>query len=444
MSVPTSAAAGSDHDDRRNEISVGPERPYWAGSRIIHNNAVCTLEGESLNVVTPKERWAYAVELPPRPGASKPKTTNMALKVRIRVHEGTIGLGLLSDDGELCYEVQVAGTDEEEIVEFPLRKFGSLHSLMIRNTSAIGGSRAEIEVIGWEISQPPLEIVIDPAIFAPFKPWSGHVPKGFFADWTGILTRIDVWAFGERSLAIYNRDRREMPDIPLSHEHVLDWIPLVHALKRSSGTFQMAALGAGWGRWLAAGAALARQLGRDYRLLGVEAEPQHFEWMLRHFKDNDIPVDRYIAINAAAVGTPGDCLFAVGNSQAWYGQSVYSDDLEMPENAEFRRTKGVTIKEILDRLSPLDYLHLDIQGAELDVLSYLPDRLDQAVRIVNIGTHSTDIEVGLRKLFTRLGWESLYDIKLGSERSLRVGDEVVPKVEFGDGVQVWQNPRLRA
>ena len=57
--------------------------------------------------------------------------------------------------------------------------------------------------------------------------------------------------------------------------------------------------------WLAAGAALAAQTGRDYRLLGLEAEPRHFQWMLRHFKQNNISEDRYIALNAAAVGKPG-------------------------------------------------------------------------------------------------------------------------------------------
>ena len=39
-------------------------------------------------------------------------------------------------------------------------------------------------------------------------------------------------------------------------------------------------------------------------------------------------------------------------------------------------------------------MHMDIQGAELDFLSYRPELLDAKVRLVNIGTHSAKIEVG--------------------------------------------------
>jgi hypothetical protein len=64
------------------------------------------------------------------------------------------------------------------------------------------------------------------------------------------------------------------------------------------------------------------------------------------------------------------------------------------------------------------------------------------VRLVNIGTHSVEIEVGLRKLFRRLAWACLYDVSLGLTYAIRVGDTVVPAVKFGAGVQVWRNPQL--
>src|SRR5262249_338865 len=107
------------------------------------------------------------------------------------------------------------------------------------------------------------------------------------------------------------------------------------------------------------------------------------------------------------------CCFCsmVGDSQAWYGQMVDFGQQTLPENSKLRRTSGVTIGKILRLLSPLDYLQLDVQGVELNVLSYQPDRLDREVRLVNIGTHSAEIEAGLRKLFRQLGWQCLYDIK---------------------------------
>jgi hypothetical protein len=130
-------------------------------------------------------------------------------------------------------------------------------------------------------------------------------------------------------------------------------------------------------------------------------------------------------------------MFAVGDPQAWYGQSIRPS----AEGGDVRRVEAVTIEGVLARCRPLDYLHMDIQEAELDFLSYCPDLLDEHVRMVNIGTHSLEIESGLRDLFTELRWTSLYDVQLGTTRKVRVGGDIAD-VEFGDGVQVWRNPKL--
>jgi hypothetical protein len=83
-------------------------------------------------------------------------------------------------------------------------------------------------------------------------------------------------------------------------------------------------------------------------------------------RENGIAEDRYIAVNAAATGKPGDCWFEIGNPQGWYGQSVRSDPEAREQGVQLRRTKGMTIDGVLELLSPLDYMHMDIQGAELD------------------------------------------------------------------------------
>jgi FkbM family methyltransferase len=417
---------------------------YSTASRIIHGQTVCEPVGRSLRVTTPVDQWAYAVEFPPHETAPVIEK-NTKLRLRARVYEGAIGLGLLTPRGtEYQREVQVAENEESEVVEIPLPEGNHFGALILRNTSVRGKSRADLDILECEVSSDSQvknakEIVVDPAIFGPFKSWSGRVPSGFWADWTGNLTRVDVWSFSAEDLARGSQDRYEA----LHTSDVLDWTLVAQAVRDSSTTFRMAALGAGFGRWCAAGAALAAQIGREYRLLGVEAEPQHFQWMLRHFKENNIPESHYIALEAAAVGRPGDCWFPVGNSQAWYGQAVCSEDQILPRDVKLRRTRGVTIDEILKLLSPLDYLQMDIQGAEFDVLSYRPDCLDRQVRLVNIGTHSAEIEALLRKLFKGLAWECLHDVRLGSRIPVRLGNELGPEVEFGDGVQVWRNPRLR-
>ncbi len=74
----------------------------------------------------------------------------------------------------------------------------------------------------------------------------------------------------------------------------------------------MVDLGAGFGRWLVKGATAVRQCHGDLpiRLIGVEAEPTHFEWLKQHFNDNGLDPAQHELIEAAVdgAGTHGPLL----------------------------------------------------------------------------------------------------------------------------------------
>jgi hypothetical protein len=59
------------------------------------------------------------------------------------------------------------------------------------------------------------------------------------------------------------------------------------------------------------------------------------------------------------------------------------------------------------------------------------------VKRVHVGTHSREIEDGLRRLFRALGWQSLADYACLSSATTPFG-----MVSFRDGVQSWLNPRF--
>lgn len=65
------------------------------------------------------------------------------------------------------------------------------------------------------------------------------------------------------------------------------------------------------------------------------------------------------------------------------------------------------------------------------------ERITGRFERVLVGTHSTDIENGLRRLFSDLKWHCQCDFPMNGQ--VRVDDVVV---ELGDGVQVWINPSL--
>jgi ABC-type enterochelin transport system ATPase subunit len=108
-------------------------------------------------------------------------------------------------------------------------------------------------------------------------------------------------------------------------------------------------------------------------------------------------------------------------------------EMKVEEYLDFRgRLRGMQRDE---RRKRIDYLHMDIQGAELEFLASAPGVLREKVGRVLIGTHSTAIEEGLRRLFGGIGWRCQYDFPMNTE--LHIEGNVVT---LGDGVQVWLNP----
>jgi FkbM family methyltransferase len=291
--------------------------------------------------------------------------------------------------------------------------------------------------------------LVDTDVLKHFRMWSGVVPAGYFAYCLGNLTRADYWAFPKEIRALYDRERFESFSSPAWDDNVFDLLVTLEAVVEATDSFTMIALGAGWGRWLIA-AAFANRLRRNLpiRLIGVEAEPTHFDWMREHFRDNGLDPDEHELVPAAAAGASGYAWFHVGKADSWYGQSIVTDpglptercDDERDYRGErVRQVRTVGLESLAARHSRIDYLHMDIQGAELEVLVSAPALLDRKVRRILVGTHSAEIEVGLRELFTRLRWSCQYDVPLNGEA--RIGETIV---RVGDGVQVWINPTLEA
>jgi FkbM family methyltransferase len=289
--------------------------------------------------------------------------------------------------------------------------------------------------------------IVSTEILKSFPAWAGTVPAGFFAYFLGNLTRADYWAFSPEIRKIYDQERYEAFSGPSVDDNIFDWLILLEAVAEAKHGFVMAALGAGWGRWLVAGAFAARRLGGiPYRLIGVEAEPTHFQWMLEHFRDNHIDPAEHDLIEAAASGHSGHAWFYFGKPDSWYGQSIISDEAlnkrsslqETSYNGERAKlVRTVDIEELTTKYARIDYLHMDVQGAELDFLASNPAVLNRKVKRLLVGTHSNEIEAGLRQLFSKLNWDNQYDVPLNGK--VQVNDSLIT---VGDGVQVWINRQL--
>jgi len=264
------------------------------------------------------------------------------------------------------------------------------------------------------------------AAFSLFK-CSGDKPaKGWLHDFLGIRTRETFFKHME------NYDPSSYPDYD---EQYFEWTDVLEAACQASGRFVMIELGAGWGRWLIRAATALEKINHvPCLLIGVEAEPDHYRWMIQHFVDNGIDPGSHQLIEAAVSDRDGKVRFHTGSPDECYGQAIAE---EMTEPFSIKEVRSVSLSTLLDPLDSVDLIDLDVQGAELSVLSAASAELDRKVKKVHIGTHSLQVEKGLRSLFCRMGWVPIYDFPCGGTSSTQYGD-----IYFQDGVQTWINPKL--
>jgi FkbM family methyltransferase len=287
-------------------------------------------------------------------------------------------------------------------------------------------------------------------IFQRFCRWEGEVPPGYNANWLGVLTNTCFANWNESPRGIV------CPPYPGFDEEYFEWIDVLESVARAGRHFCMVELGAGWGRWLVNAAAALQQLGvPSCVLVGIEADPDHYKWMEQHFETNNVPRAARRLVESAVAPRDGRVFFSAQNAQRCYGQamvgevhtvfgrgwlrSLFARATGRPPRAGVREVRAVSLGSVLEPLESVDLLDLDIQGAELDVLSSAPKLLSQKVKRLHIGTHSPAIEAGLRTLFRSLGFENRNDYGFNTE-----GETPYGKIRFADGVQTWLNPRFSA
>jgi len=248
---------------------------------------------------------------------------------------------------------------------------------------------------------------------------------------------------------------------PQFNEEYIEWIDLLESVVAARKSYTMIELGAGTGRWAVRAASALRQHNPKlpFRLIAVEAEPLHFEWMRLHFADNGIDPARHTLIRAAVTGGAASRPFLIGSPQGterpneWFGQAladwagriVDGDAGEYGGSPVRAHENGwrsidppvVTLSQILVEVTRVDLVHIDIQGAEHEVLASAMQALNSKVRRILVGTHSREIDEKVQLLLDRHGWECAMAYPCGE-----ISETPWGPVKFGDGVQYRINPRL--
>lgn len=283
----------------------------------------------------------------------------------------------------------------------------------------------------------------DHPVFREFEPWHGHAPGGY--EVTFLNERIDIsrhahWQNDERRY-----DRCSYPPYPASNNpDIFEWLTLLTGVLEAHGRFIMVELGAGYGRWLVAGACAIRRRRPELKvcLVGVEGDPTHYAWMQEHFRDNNIDPTEHRLVHGAVAAADGEATFVIGpDPSAWYGQSLVTstgrNDAWYPKE-QIIRVPTYSINTLLADLDHVDVFDCDIQGEERNAIPAGIEVMTKKVKRAFVETHAPEIDELLERTFSQHGWKPEYSYACFAQVETEFG---AIKFDTG-GAQCWFNPAL--
>lgn len=234
-------------------------------------------------------------------------------------------------------------------------------------------------------------------------------------------------------------------DVPIPanwHADIAEWASCLRSVDLSGNQFTMMELGCGWGCWMNNLGVAAKSIGKKIKLYGIEADQEHLHFARKALNDNGITETEFNLSLGIAGKSDSTVLFpTIESGINWGGTAIFNPSKKQLNEAlssgKYTKMPVINIEYLLKNEKKLDFMHVDIQGAELDLLTEIFDLLSKKVGYIFIGTHSKQIEGGLFDLFMsndlwHLEMERPAIVKLVNGR---------PKVVV-DGVQAWRNTAL--
>jgi hypothetical protein len=318
------------------------------------------------------------------------------------------------------------------------------------------------------------------SLFDGLPDWQGISPQYFDANFLGVQTDVrffqnEAGAFAKASqnetfkdILSGPRTLRKAPPKVADGEAFFEWAAVLRSVNEADGHYVMIELGGGFGaRAVDAAAALAAVKPMPATLVVVEPIAAHVARARRHFATNGLDPDRHWFLNAAVGVDNAPVLIPQGCGR--YGNTVNAAwihelvdlvlqsrestthlvrslidtggvKIQTPQGVtSFGFVSTVTLRDVLFPFDRVDLIDVDIQSAELPVLSQGIDILSDKVKLLNIGTHSEEIHAGLTALFAEKGWRTLANYAPNSSFETACGN-----FRTGDGILMVENPVLRA
>ncbi len=276
---------------------------------------------------------------------------------------------------------------------------------------------------------------------------------GELLDWLGIRTDLTMHAW----LSVPDSGSITIGGLPVPsdqvHAETIEYTALIVALERakSGGSTQFTAmeLGASYGPWATAAGVLAKRGGFSrIHLTAVEASEETVPKIIDHAKRNgltDRPGIVVKAIHAAVHVDDEPVYFPRVDVSSDNGAQISTTNDAVDYRGltvEYDEVEGISIASLCADEKRIDFLHLDLQGAEERLLqdAEFISTLDEKVATFFLATQSRLIEgLGLRALSNR-GWRLVRERPTAYVQNNRTTD--VNGWTTRDGGQLWLNPRF--
>ena len=268
-----------------------------------------------------------------------------------------------------------------------------------------------------------------------------------YVDGFGVKTLFDCVPFVDPATLNTSRLQCPIPDDGF-HAEGIEYVALLDAVERfaGGGTFCAVEAGAGWGPWLAmAGVVCKAKKVEKIRLIGLEASAERFALMTRHLTFNHLDPQHGVAVDLfeGAVWSHDGVIHFPDSDLTDMGAAATAAD-----TSEDYRGHAVSTREVpCTRLSTLvgedghvDFLHIDVQGAEGEVIASHIEWMSRSVKSLMVATHSRPLEGELMTLLNAHGWVLIREKPCRFESGEIVGDWCGATTV--DGSQYWINGKF--
>lgn len=268
---------------------------------------------------------------------------------------------------------------------------------------------------------------------------------GFYIDFLGRKTRLRTFAPVSAHL-----DGTVSKKLPIPDDGFLagatEYLGLFSAIESCRrGAFVAVELGAAWGPWICAAALAAKRRGiSQVDLIAIEGSAPKVEFMKQHLRDNDVLGHNGVAVNIkrGVVWTKtGTAQFPLVDPATDHGGAA-RDSEGGPDyrgfHLEHETVPAYSLPDLLADSRVVDFLHIDIQGAEAEVCKSSAAFLAERVRYIVIGTHSRRIEGDVIETLMTSGFKLLreHPCYFSLENPWPGSFEGLTHT---DGVQLWMN-----